>query len=74
MFLAGDSGRNQAVETAREHGMVVIGTTGVSEGRMRAICDVCLCVPSPSSARIQDQERHITIGQTICQLVEDAVC
>jgi D-sedoheptulose 7-phosphate isomerase len=62
----------RAVETAREHGVVVIGMTGASGGRMGEICDVCLCVPSTSTARIQ--EIHIMIGHTICQLVEEAVC
>jgi D-sedoheptulose 7-phosphate isomerase len=61
-----------AIDTARQYGVVVIGMTGASGGRMRAACDVCLCVPSTSTARIQ--EMHIMIGHTICQLVEEAVC
>jgi len=36
---------------------------------MRTACDVCLCVPSKSTARIQ--EMHITIGHAICELLEE---
>jgi D-sedoheptulose 7-phosphate isomerase len=60
-----------AIAAAREHGVVVIGMTGDSGGRMRLACDVCLRVPSTSTARIQ--EMHIMIGHTICQLVEEVV-
>jgi len=59
----------RAIEAARQHNLVVIGLTGESGGPMRAACDLCLCVPSKSTARIQ--EMHITIGHTICELVEE---
>jgi D-sedoheptulose 7-phosphate isomerase len=36
---------------------------------MQNACDLCLCVPSKSTARIQ--EMHITIGHAICELVEE---
>ena len=36
---------------------------------MRAVCDLCLCVPSKSTPRMQ--EMHITIGHTICELLEE---
>ena len=59
----------RAIEAARECEVVVIGLTGQSGGKMRAKCDLCLCVPSDSTARIQ--EMHITIGHTICELLEE---
>jgi D-sedoheptulose 7-phosphate isomerase len=59
----------RAIEAARERRVAVIGLTGESGGRMRAACDVCLCVPSPVTARIQ--EMHITIGHTICELIDE---
>ena len=40
-----------------------------SGGKMRNGCDLCLCVPSRVTARIQ--EMHITIGHAICELLED---
>lgn len=57
-----------AIEAARRFKMKVIGLTGESESQMRSRCDICLCVPSRSTARIQ--EMHITIGHAICELLE----
>lgn len=59
----------RAIEVARERNVQVIGLTGGSGGEMRAVCDLCLCVPSKSTPRIQ--EMHITIGHAICELVEE---
>lgn len=58
----------RAIEAARKCGVKIIGMTGQSGGRLRTVCDLCLCVPSESTARIQ--EMHITIGHTICELLE----
>lgn len=62
----------RAVEVARAKGMKVIGMTGTSGGKLKPLCDLCLCVPSTSTPRIQ--EMHILIGHIICQLVEEALC
>jgi len=62
----------RAIETARDAGMMIIGLTGETGGKMRLLCDVCLCAPSQRTARIQ--EMHITIGHTICELVEERLC
>jgi D-sedoheptulose 7-phosphate isomerase len=62
----------KAIEAARVHNVVVIGMTGESGGRMRDVCDLCLCAPSHRTARIQ--EMHITIGHTLCQLLEERLC
>ena len=59
----------RAIEEARQCKVAVIGLTGESGGQMRAACDLCLCVPSKSTARIQ--EMHITIGHAICELLEE---
>jgi D-sedoheptulose 7-phosphate isomerase len=59
----------RTIEAARQCKVSVIGLTGESGGQMRAACDLCLCVPSKSTARIQ--EMHITIGHAICELLED---
>ena len=58
----------RAIEAARQLQVRVIGLTGESGGKMRAACDLCLCVPHKNTARIQ--EMHITIGHAICELVE----
>jgi D-sedoheptulose 7-phosphate isomerase len=59
----------RAIEVARQRNVKVIGLTGASGGEMRGVCDLCLCVPSSSTPRIQ--EMHITLGHTICELVEE---
>ena len=59
----------RAIEAARRCDVKVIGLTGEPGGQMRAACDICLCVPSKSTPRIQ--EMHITIGHAICELVEE---
>jgi D-sedoheptulose 7-phosphate isomerase len=59
----------RAIEAARQCKVSVIGLTGETGGKMRAACDLCLCVPTNSTARIQ--EMHITIGHTICELLEE---
>jgi D-sedoheptulose 7-phosphate isomerase len=61
----------RAIKEARERKVAVIGMTGESGGAMRSACDLCLCVPSKSTARIQ--EMHIMIGHTICELLEEGM-
>jgi D-sedoheptulose 7-phosphate isomerase len=62
----------RAIEAARDKQMAVIGLTGENGGKMRDLCDLCLCVPSTSTPRIQ--ECHILIGHTICELLEQILC
>jgi D-sedoheptulose 7-phosphate isomerase len=61
----------RAIETARRSKVKVIGLTGETGGKMRAGCDLCLCVPSKSTARVQ--EMHIVIGHAICELLEEGL-
>jgi len=63
---------NEAVRTARELGLQVIGLSGRGGGELRTLCHRCIVVPSESTPRIQ--EMHITIGHVLCGLVEDALC
>jgi D-sedoheptulose 7-phosphate isomerase len=59
----------RAIEAARECKVSVIGLTGETGGKMRSVCDLCLCVPTKSTPRMQ--EMHITIGHAICELLEE---
>jgi D-sedoheptulose 7-phosphate isomerase len=59
----------RAIEAARRCDVKVIALTGAPGGQMKSACDLCLCVPSKSTPRIQ--EMHITIGHAICELVEE---
>jgi D-sedoheptulose 7-phosphate isomerase len=60
-----------AFETAKEKGMLTIGFTGDSGGKMKSISDYLLNVPSSDTPRIQ--ESHILLGHIICQLVEEQI-
>lgn len=57
-----------ALRRAREKGLVTVGLTGREGGAMPELCDHCLHVPSDSTPRIQ--EGHITLGHTLCWLIE----
>jgi D-sedoheptulose 7-phosphate isomerase len=59
----------KALEQAHQIGMITVGLTGESGGKMRDICDYILNVPSGDTPRIQ--ESHIMIGHIICQLTEE---
>jgi D-sedoheptulose 7-phosphate isomerase len=59
----------KAIDAARELGITVVGLSGQTGGKMKALCDHCLCIPSDSTARIQ--EAHITLIQIWCGILED---
>jgi len=70
LSTSGNSGNIvKAFETAREKGVVTVGLTGESGGKMRELSDYLFNVPSRDTPRIQ--ESHILIGHIICQLVEE---
>lgn len=58
----------RALEIAKEKGCITIGFTGLSGGAMKGLCDICICVPSESTPRIQ--ECHLIIEHAICAAVE----
>ena len=58
-----------ALKICKEKGIFSIGLTGCKAGKMDALCDICIKVPSEETPRIQ--ESHILIGHIICFLVED---
>jgi len=58
----------KAMQTSRELGMINIGFTGATGGKMKDLSDVLLNIPSKDTPRIQ--ESHITVGHIICELVE----
>lgn len=60
-----------AFEAARADGIITIGFTGKGGGRMAALSDFLIAVPSGDTPRIQ--ESHITIGHIICENVESAL-
>jgi D-sedoheptulose 7-phosphate isomerase len=70
LSTSGNSGNIvKAFEAARAKGVVTIGFTGESGGKMKELSDWLFNVPSADTPRIQ--ESHILIGHIICQLVEE---
>jgi D-sedoheptulose 7-phosphate isomerase len=58
----------KAIEVANEIGMISVGMTGKTGGKMKDICKYLINVPSTDTPRIQ--EGHIMIGHIICEIVE----
>lgn len=54
---------------AKKVGATVIAWTGKGGGKLKALADVCLDVPSQRTARIQ--EGHLALLHTLCAIVED---
>jgi D-sedoheptulose 7-phosphate isomerase len=61
----------QALSACKEKGIRTVGLTGADGGRMAALCDLCIRVPSNETPRIQ--ESHILVGHILCCLVEEAI-
>lgn len=59
----------EALKTCKEKKILTIGLTGLSGGLMKGMCDICICVPTEETPRIQ--EVHILIGHIICSIVEE---
>lgn len=58
----------RAMEAAKEIGATTVGLTGGSGGKLNAICDFNLVMPSSVTARIQ--EAHIFVGHSLCEILE----
>ena len=54
---------------AKEKGAFTVGMTGRSGGKMKALCDVCIRIPSDVTARIQ--EAHLLVEHLVCQRIEE---
>jgi D-sedoheptulose 7-phosphate isomerase len=59
----------KALKKATERGALTVGMTGRSGGEMKALCDICICVPSDVTARIQ--EAHLLVEHLVCQRIEE---
>jgi len=58
----------RGIETAKQIGATTVALTGGSGGKLAALCDYSLIMPSSDTPRIQ--EAHIFIGHSLCGLVE----
>jgi D-sedoheptulose 7-phosphate isomerase len=60
------------LRTARQVGLTTIGMTGKTGGNLCSETDICLCVPSDQTPRIQ--EAHILLGHILCEIIEANFC
>ncbi|MFC3847773.1 D-sedoheptulose 7-phosphate isomerase [Helicobacter baculiformis] len=61
-----------ALQRGKELGLSTLGLSGHQGGKMRALCDCHLVVPSTDTPRIQ--EMHILIIHLLCDAIERAFC
>jgi D-sedoheptulose 7-phosphate isomerase len=59
----------KALEVAKKNGMKTVILTGGSGGKLAGMADYTFIVPTKHTPRIQ--ETHITLGHTICQMVDE---
>ena len=57
-----------AALVAKALGLKVIGLTGQMGGRLRDICDVCICVPAMETVPVQ--ELHLPVYHYLCAQIE----
>ncbi|MDW8141817.1 MAG: SIS domain-containing protein, partial [Candidatus Bipolaricaulota bacterium] len=69
------SGKSQnvleALRAARKIGAITVGFTGEPGQPLASEVDLCLCVPSAQTPRIQ--EAHIVAWHVICDVIEQTV-
>lgn len=58
----------KALELANSLGLITVGFTGETGGKMKGLCKYLVNIPSKDTPRIQ--ECHMLLGHTICELVE----
>ncbi|HPN19194.1 MAG TPA: D-sedoheptulose 7-phosphate isomerase, partial [Chitinophagales bacterium] len=65
LSTSGNSGNIvEAFKVAKERGLIIVGFTGETGGKMKEYCDYLINIPSTDTPRIQ--ECHITVGHIIC--------
>ena len=57
-----------AAFTAKALGLKTIGLTGKTGGRLKEICDICVCVPETETFKVQ--ELHLPVYHYLCARVE----
>lgn len=61
----------KALKVARQENAFLIGLTGFAGGRMKALCDVCLVVPSGNMQLIEDV--HLSIAHCIFSIAHHQI-
>lgn len=58
-----------AAKVAKGLGLTVIGLTGKTGGKLKEVCDLCICAPETETFKIQ--ELHLPIYHFLCAKVEE---
>lgn len=58
-----------AAQVARVKGVKVIGLTGADGGKLKELCDICVCVPETEPYKVQ--ELHLPFYHAVCLAVEE---
>ena len=58
-----------ALNEGKKKGIINVGLTGKNGGKMKDLCDYCICVPSLDTPRIQ--ESHLLIEHILCGIIEE---
>jgi len=67
---SGNSGNIvEAFKVCGERGIITVGMTGESGGKLKELSDYLINIPSTDTPRIQ--ECHILVGHIICEMVEE---
>lgn len=61
----------KGVDAAKEGGLVTVGWTGGTGGKLAGLVEHAFIVPSTVTARIQ--ESHITLGHVLCELIDETL-
>jgi D-sedoheptulose 7-phosphate isomerase len=59
----------KAIDVAKKNGMKTVIMTGGNGGKLANVADITFIVQTKQTPRIQ--ETHITLGHTICQMVDE---
>ncbi len=72
LIAISSSGNSQnvvdAILVAKAKGLLVIGLTGESGGKMKSLCDILINVPGKRTASVQ--EYHLPVYHALCVMVE----
>ena len=60
-----------AALTAKALGLKTIGLTGKSGGKLKSICDICICVPETETFKVQ--ELHLPVYHYLCARAEKEI-
>ncbi len=60
-----------ALIRSREMGIITVGLTGATGGKMNQLCDICYCVPADVTPRIQ--EIHSVVCHVVCSIIEESI-